>query len=299
VSESYWSKFSGARLGRRRLLVTSGATLGAAALLAACGSGGSGGGGSSGGGTDHSSLVTKAEDTSKQAKRGGTLKTSITTDANAWDPYFTGAWFGTLGAVVFSRLTVVKPGLGEPSAGEIGGDLASGWEFAPDGLTVTYKLRPNAHWHNVAPVNGRSVDAQDVVASWERWRKTSGTRTLLDHDASPDAPVLSLTAADNSTIVVKLGFPAVFLPSSMSGNTGQSFHILPREAADGSYNLRNTPIGSGPFSLSEQIQSSRMTFKRNPGYHDANIPYSDTVEYPIVTEYATGMAAFKTGQLFT
>ena len=51
----------------------------------------------------------------------------------------------------------------------------------------------------------------------------------------------------------------------MSGNTGQSFHILPKEAGDG-YNPRNTPIGSGPWSLSEQVPSSRMTFKRNPGW---------------------------------
>jgi ABC-type transport system substrate-binding protein len=91
----------------------------------------------------------------------------------------------SVGAVVFSRLTIVKPGIGRQSSGEIGGDLAEGWEFSPDGLTMTYRLRQNAHWHDVPPVGGRLVDTQDVVASWNRWRVTSGTRTILDHDASP------------------------------------------------------------------------------------------------------------------
>src|SRR5439155_4312223 len=105
------------------------------------------------------------------------------------------------------------------------------WEFSPDGMTATFKLRQNAHWHNLPPVNGRPVEVQDVVASWQRWRTTSGTRTILDHEASADAPVLSLASPDKDTIVIKMAYPNVTLPSLMSGNTGQSFHILPREAA--------------------------------------------------------------------
>src|SRR5438552_12440832 len=151
MTQTYWTKVTRERWSRRRLLAASATTTAASAFLAACG-GGSSKSGSSGGEANQANIVARQEDTSKQAKRGGTLKTSITTDANAWDPYFTGAWFGTLGAVVFSRLTVVKPGLGEPSPGEIGGDLASGWEFSPDGMTASFKLRQNAYWHNLPPV---------------------------------------------------------------------------------------------------------------------------------------------------
>src|SRR5438477_9658486 len=165
MARGYWGSVTQAGLSRRRALAATAATAAGAALLAACG-GGSSKSGNSSGEANKSSLIAKQEDTSKQAKRGGTLKTSIATDANAWDPYFTGSWFGTLGAVVFSRLTVVKPGLGEPSSGEIGGDLASGWESSPDGMTATFKLRQNAHWHNIPPVNGRSVEVQDVLTSW-------------------------------------------------------------------------------------------------------------------------------------
>jgi ABC-type transport system substrate-binding protein len=288
---SYWQSITKHRVNRRRALALTGGAAAGAALLAACG------GGDDGGGQQTSSLVVKAEDSSKEAKRGGIYKTFISTDAGSWDPHVRGAWFGTLGAVLYSRLTIVKPGLGEPSAGEIGGDLAESWEFSGDGLTATFKLRQNAKWHPVAPVNARGVDAQDVVASWNRWANFSATRATVANAANPDAPVVSMTAADNRTVVVKLAFPSVTLPSLISASVGQAFHIMPREF-DGGYDPRNVSIGSGPFYVSQHVSSSHIHVKRNPGYYDSERPYVDGMEYPIITEYATGLAAFKSGQLF-
>ena len=292
---SYWSRTLQARLPRRRALAAAGGVSLGAAFLAACGGSDSSNGGSSS--APKSDLLVKAEDTTKNAKKGGTLKTYITTDVGSWDPYLRGAWFGTLGAVVFSRLTIVKPGAGGPSNGDVAGDLAEGWETSPDGLTITFKLKPNAHFHTVAPVNGRGVDAQDVVASWDRWKKISGTRSTVDNSASPDAPVVSVSSTDARTVVMKLAFPAVTLPSLISASVGQAFHIVPKEA-DAGYNPRNVAIGSGPYQVSEQVPSSRINFRRNGGgYHDDPRPYADAAEYPVITEYATGLAAFKAGQL--
>ena len=287
---SYWQSLTDRRITRRRALAATGAGALGAAFLAACG------GGDDGGGESTSSLVVKPEDTSKQARRGGTYKIYITTDAGTWDPHVRGAWFGTLGAILFSRLTMVNPGKGEPSSGDIGGDLAEGWEFSGDGLTATFRLRQNAHFAPVAPLNGRAVDAQDVVASWNRWSTQSATRATVSNAASADAPVISMAATDNRTISVKLAFPAVTLPSLISASVGQAFHILPREI-DSGYNPRSVAIGSGPFYVSDHSPSSHIYTKRNPGYHLEGLPYMDSIEYPIVTEYATGIAAFRSGQL--
>src|SRR5205823_3608385 len=46
-------------------------------------------------------------------------------------------------------------------------DLAESWE-QPDELTYVFKLRPNAKFQNIAPVNGREVVAEDVKYSFER-----------------------------------------------------------------------------------------------------------------------------------
>ncbi len=287
----YWNRVLQSRATRRRTLALTGGTAVGAALLAACG-------GEDGGGGGKSSLVVKPEDTTRQAKRGGVYKASITTDAGSWDPHVRGAWFGTLAGVLFGRLTVIKPGEGKATAGEIIGDLAEGWEFSPDGLTATFKLRPNAKWQPVPPVSGRSVDAHDVAATWNRWRTISGTRATIDNAVNPDAPVQSVTAIDNRTVAMKLALPAVTLPSMLAASVGQSLHILPKEAGEG-YEPRRTQIGSGPFYVTEHVASSHIHLRRNPGYHDTVRPYFEGMEFPIVSEYATGAAAFRNGQIYT
>lgn len=287
---NYWTRIASARVTRRRALAGSAGAM----FLVACGGSDSDGASQ----TPKSDLVAEASDTSKDAKRGGTLKLSIATDSGSWDPHVRGAWFGTLGAIIYSRLTVVKVNGGASTTGEIVGDLAESWEFSGDGLTATFKLKPNAHFHNVAPVNGRSVEAQDVVSTWERWRKISATRATIDNEVNADAPVVSMSALDSRTVSIKLAFPAVSVPSLFSASVGQAFHILPREANEGAYDPRRIALGSGPFALSEHVPSSHMHFKRNAGYHHAALPYMDGVEYPIISEYATGLAAFKSGQVY-
>src|SRR5262249_36622389 len=47
------------------------------------------------------------------------------------------------------------------------GDLAESWT-QPGDTTYLFKLRPNAKWHNLAPVSGRAVTADDVKYSFER-----------------------------------------------------------------------------------------------------------------------------------
>src|SRR6266849_6215885 len=73
MADNYWSSVLRKQISRRRALATTGATAAAAALLAACG-GGSSKSSSSGGTSTGSGLVAPIEDTTKTAKRGGTMK---------------------------------------------------------------------------------------------------------------------------------------------------------------------------------------------------------------------------------
>ena len=38
---------------------------------------------------------------------------------------------------------------------EIAPDLVASWEIAPDVLSATPTVQPNANWHDKPPVNGR------------------------------------------------------------------------------------------------------------------------------------------------
>src|SRR6266508_164973 len=86
MTEGYWQR----RLTRRRVIRGAAATgAGAAALaLIACG-GGSSGQKASSGGPANSDLIAKAEDTTAQAKRGGTYQTYNAGDETTFDPFTT------------------------------------------------------------------------------------------------------------------------------------------------------------------------------------------------------------------
>ena len=70
---------------------------------------------------------------------------------------------------VYSRLLRFKSGL-DPNLitnHDVENDLAISLE-SPDALTWTVKLRPDAKFHDVAPVNGHQVEAEDIKATYLR-----------------------------------------------------------------------------------------------------------------------------------
>src|SRR5436305_313228 len=127
VNQNYWQQVAGQRLSRRRALVAAGATSLGAAFLAACGGSDSGGG-------------------------GGTLKLNHFQDVQGLDPGFANLPNETVKIFTYSWLMAYESGHLGPSENKIIGDIGESWEFAPDGLTLTIKVRNGVKWHNKAPI---------------------------------------------------------------------------------------------------------------------------------------------------
>jgi ABC-type transport system substrate-binding protein len=281
------------------MLAASSAGAVGAALLAACGGSDDDNGGSTGGGEEEvSSLVTKPEDTTQQAKRGGTLRFSVTADIPNFDPHFLSLANAAQVLLNYNRLTRVKPGHLELSDGSIIGDAVESWEFSPDKLTVTMKVRPNLGTPQVPPLNGRVLDAQDIIYSWERFKKNGNNRSDFANDVNPNAPVLSMTAADPRTIVLKMKSPVSTIMSAFSTQASGQFFIFPKEAED-QIDLRRSPMGAGVYYLSGYTPSASFVYSRNPNYFDKQVAFADTIEVPIISENATGMAQLQAGNLFS
>src|ERR1051325_6725269 len=140
--ESYWSRALGSRLSRRRALVLTGSTATAAALLAACGSSGSKSGGSEAK-KPTSDLIVDPVDSTKQAKTGGTSKWFTTTEPNHLDGVAQGqSQLNQFNAFAYSSLVANKWGVKKPSPyNEVVPNMAESWEFSPDRLQITFKLR--------------------------------------------------------------------------------------------------------------------------------------------------------------
>src|SRR5438045_1010883 len=190
---SYWQT----KLTRRRAIAVAGASALGAAFLAACGGGNStSGSGSSAKAGDQPNLLTQPADTFKTARRDGVMKDRTFGDTATLDILAPSTTHNSVGPLVYSALFQFEPGYLRPTEYKINGDAIESWETAPDGLTISGKLRTGLKFHDKAPINGRAADAQDVVASWDRFARLSSGRIGVANVADPTAPVLSVTATD-------------------------------------------------------------------------------------------------------
>ncbi len=300
-TDSYWNSYLTGRLSRRRAI---GAAAGAAAGLAALSLAGCGGGSDSGGTTqpsgDTSGLLTTPADSTSRAKAGGVLKHFDTADVTTFDPIATTSFSAQsrIAAYTYPRMVKFKTAkFPEFATGEVEGDLAESFEMSGDKLQVTFKIRQGLKWDSRAPTNGRVIDAQDIMSTWTRYSKLSTSRGNLVYDAAsaPTAPVETMTSPDARTIVLKLKQPDASLLSLFGW---RSFYIMPREA-DGGFDPKGETRGYGPWHLTDYRPGTLRVWTKNPDYYVKGRPYMDKVEVPILPEYATRLAQFKAGNIFT
>ncbi|HEX5369803.1 MAG TPA: ABC transporter substrate-binding protein, partial [Dehalococcoidia bacterium] len=319
---SYWSDVVWRRVTRRRALVATGGGALGAAFLAACGSsnnksstgtGASSGSGSSGtssgsGGASGSTasasngLIATPVDTTAQAKAGGTIKDYYTAELTDMDAlhWNTASTVNLISVFAYPRLlkftTVAAPKTNDGSMVE--GETAASYEVSPDNLTLTMKLRPGMKWDARAPTNGRAIDADDVLFSWNKFAAINASAVNMVYDAtrSPGAAVTSITAPDQQTIVMKLGHPDAALLTLLAG--WDQLYIMPKES-DGGFDPKNTIRGHGPWLLDEYVPSAHTNGSRNPDYYVKGRPFPDKLERVLVPEYATRLAQFQAGNIHT
>jgi len=296
VEQNYWQKVLRNRVSRRRALAGTAAVAAGAALLAACGGDDSGG--------ESSSLIYKPEDETSKAKHGGVY---ITSQDNAYarapDPHRIGAHVGVAGRA-YSQLFRTTYGRLQNTTGEFAGDLAQSWELAPDKLTLTIKLEPEAGFAPIAPVNGRIVDSDDIVFSFRRMIDAAGPlRGDIANEINPDAPIVSVNPVDKQTVQIKLKEPnaTIFTLLGLSGLGG--FWIVPKESADTrALDIGNKPIGTGPYYVTELLPEARVVYKKNPNFKRStlknNEPYIEEIQTPMVLEASTRSAQFRAGNLY-
>jgi peptide/nickel transport system substrate-binding protein len=298
--KSYWAGVISQRISRRRALAATGAGAAAAAFLAACGSddkGGSSSGGS-GGGSGESGLVTQPQDTLKNAKTGGTLKDYANSEPAHLDAQQPLASLNFEARNVYGTLLREEAGHGGPTQSKIIGDAAQSWEFSPDHLTLTMKLRQGVKFHPIPPVNGRVMDIEDIKYNFKFYTAAGALRSLMFNSVNPDAPITNVDFPDASTIVVKLKEPLVFIHKYFAsyGSFTGNMVIYPKEA-DGGFDVKNQMIGHGPWYLSDRVPSVSFHYKRNPDYYEKDSYFPDELNQPVVVEYAQVLSQLKAGEI--
>lgn len=292
----YWEKIahslSGSRHSRRRILTGLGAATGAAAFSWACGADSK-----DSSPADRSGLLAKAEDTTSRATPGGIWQDYLTADAPSLDPLTTTSFRVYNEAIlVYSLLLRNKIGpASTPPLGEVEGDAAESWEYSPDGMQLTLKLRSNHKFDPRPPTNGRPLDVNDVKWSWDRYVASSPYAVDVAYARNPAAAVTSLQTPDARTVVLKLAYPWADLLEALAYNW--FLYLMPVEAED-KFNPRSDMRGTGPFMLSRYQPSVIYELRKNPNWYEKDRPFLDGINRPIISEYATGLSQFKAGNLW-
>jgi peptide/nickel transport system substrate-binding protein len=225
--------------------------------------------------------------------QGGMFNTATDKGPDTWDPHASvAAQTGNPMSYLASRLFRFRTGR-DPKAKEdidLENDLAVSAE-SPDALTWTVKLRPGAKFHDIAPVNGHAVEAQDIKATFTRaLAPAAATRASL---SMIDPSQIQTPSPD--TVIFKLRTPyAEFLNQLASIKYSW---ILPREALAGSYDPAKQAIGSGPFIVDSYTPDVALSYKRNPSWYEAGLPHLDRVRTALIPDANTTIAQFTTGNL--
>ena len=189
------------------------------------------------------------------------------------------------------------------------GRLAESWDISPDGLTYTFHIRKGVRWHAKAPMNGRELTAHDIVFNFHRMLgmgdfTEAGPSAFGGAAPFVDAPWESITATDDSTVVMKLTEP--HLPAPRLILVHWFAYIMPPEVIEQHGDVRDwrNLVGTGPFMLTDIVEAASLTYTKNPDYwgYDEKypqnrLPYVDEVIRLIIPEEATSLAALRSGRI--
>jgi peptide/nickel transport system substrate-binding protein len=143
---------------------------------------------------------------------------------------------------------------------------------AKDGRSVTWKLKKGVTWHD-----GKPFTADDCVFTWE-FASDPATASVSIGTYKD----IKVDKVDSHTIKVTFAKPTPFWADPFVGVRGM---VIPKhmfEAFKGAKsreaptNLK--PVGTGPYRFVDFKPGDIVRGELNPGYHQPNRPYFDTIE---------------------
>ncbi len=209
------------------------------------------------------------------ATDGGTLRL-LFSDPPTFDPHLTeDNVSGMLVNEIFSGLVTI-----EPFNFSVAPDLAESWEISPDGTQYTFRLRPNARFHD-----GKSVTASDVKWSLERAADPDLISPVVDQYLNDivgvsaklrgeTGEVSGVRVVDDQTVSITVDAPKAYFLAKLTYPTG---FVLDRDNVEGNADWLDAPNGTGPFRLAEYRLGEELRLARNEYYH-LGPPHLDEVE---------------------
>ncbi|HEY0329649.1 MAG TPA: ABC transporter substrate-binding protein [Rhodopseudomonas sp.] len=164
--------------------------------------------------------------------------------------------------------------------------LATSWSVAPDGLTISFRLRSGVKWHD-----GQPFSAADV-----KWSLENVWKTIHPRNKAIFENVSSVETPDEQTVILHLSKPSLPILSVINGVGAP---ILPKHLYEGTDVLNNPfnnkPVGTGAFVFKEWKRGEYVVLERNPDYWEPNKPYLDKIVFKVIPDAGARAAAIEKG----
>ena len=187
---------------------------------------------------------------------------------------------------VFNNLVMFDQHVQQNSLQSIVPDLATSWSWNEEGTELTLPLRQGVTWHD-----GRPFTAEDVRCTWDLLTGKSSEKLRVNPRKSWYRNLQEVTTNGDYEVTFHLKHPQpAFLAVLASGYSPiYPCHVSPRE-------MRQHPVGTGPFKFVEFKPNEYIKVARNPDYWKKGRPYLDSIEYTIIRNLSTAVLAFVTGK---
>jgi peptide/nickel transport system substrate-binding protein len=187
---------------------------------------------------------------------------------------------------VFNNLVVFDQHVARNSLDTIVPDLAESWSWNTDGTRLTFKLREGVKWHD-----GKPFTSADVKCTWDLLTGRSTERLRANPRKSWWSNVAEIVTdgPTQATFVLQRPQPAILALLASGQTPVYPCHVPPAQ-------MRQHPIGTGPFKFVEFKANESIKFARNADYWKLGRPYLDGIEYRIIPNRSTAILAFVAGQ---
>src|SRR5258707_904168 len=188
---------------------------------------------------------------------------------------------------VFNNLVLYKQDVPQSGMQSIVPDLASEWSWDEDKTQLTFRLREGVKWHD-----GKPFTAKDVQCTWNLLAGKTSEKLRINPRKAWYRNLEEVATNGDFEVTFRLKRPQpAFLALLASGfSPVYPCHVSPRD-------MRQHPIGTGPFKLVEFKPNESIKLIRNADYWKPGRPYLDGLEYTIIRNVSTAMLTFVSGKL--
>lgn len=266
--------------------------------------------------------ATTADKDPDKPQYGGKLVILTGSDITNWNVASGACQWPSQGGYVLEQILGVERELGMAGTGEtdyaqgvtdyrwLGGHLAESWETPEVGVWIL-NIRQDVYWaydpdfEASALVGGRQMTAEDVAYSIEYMRDTPLTCTNCNEPGLIQNTIVEITGPWQVTVRTPVAAGTGYL-WIMGGGGAQ--YVWAKDFLEAGYGTSNNwfdTVGTGPYILKDYVTSSAAKYVKNENYWEKNpvgpgmgdqLPYIDSINYQIVPDLSTRLAALRTGK---